>query len=142
MFRERKKERKPKKSQAEKVIFVWRHFLCHSKASTMYVIDLERWNSCRCLNSSTYYLLLLFCCSALCVHDVVIGKKCEFIPMPKECVRYRLMSNRRSQFRDHTVDNFVSPFCVISSDFASRLCALLKVSVKKISVEFGTNFSF
>lgn len=108
----------------------------------MYVIDLERWNSCRCLNSSTYYLLLLFCCLASYVHDVVIGKKCEFIPMPKWRVRYRLMSNRRSQFRDHTVDNFVSPFCVISSELTSRLCALLKVSVKKISVEFGTNFSF
>lgn len=100
------------------MIFVWRHFLCHSKASTMYVIDLEWRNLFLCLKSSTYYYCLFF--FSFCVRDVVIGKICEIVFIPKiACMnmfRYRLMSNRHSQlgYNADKVLVFFSPFCVIT----------------------------
>lgn len=119
--------------------FFW--FLRHSKASTMYVIDLE-WNSCRCMKSC-YLLFIIFYFFILVDGDVVIRQICEIIiSMVKQHIRHRLMSNSRY----FSVWSMCLSFCVI---FMNRCMCDLHVefpprsrSSEKITIEFGTNFSF
>lgn len=131
----------------EKVILCLASFLfSHSKALTMYVIDLE-WNACLGLKPYTpiIYLFLIFYC------DVVIRQICELVSQSYtvETVRDVIwMSNNLGLLKltDLIFELIFSQLCVIAPA-SNRLCTHKRIfgisgiqgHWRKWVAEFGTN---